>query len=1133
MFTSSPALRSPLLAAAARARSRPDDVPVTPQERDSVLSQLAASAGGTVSRLADFLSIPGDYTRGVLAGRPGERVDSGELLRSLNLIGQEDNWQNLVGRMAADLATDPLSFVTGPSASLTRAGRAAKKLGWLEDAGRIASKKAIVSGALNTEEGLATLPRVAQLAHRDLKATGRTISTMDPALHARPLFGKRTALRGTTLDDYITYADDAKAAKQAALDVLGEEGLNELRNQPLAKSFGLAPSPFSDPLITGDLLGTGFGDKYADFLDTAAATARWSTPGRYAAALFDHRVGGATEVEDQFLRAADYARRKAAGATAKGANTYITSALNSAEGEDVFTEQGNRVMGRVLENTATPEDVAWMEAHPVAQQYVDYARSNLQEALERRRALGMQARELRDPYGLGYLPRQKDLALAFSGDDARMTRAINTFTNYDIKRKDALRIPGGRDTIMDLSRDPRFVGPDALPEDEAIRTLMGELNAINPGGPAVGRKKARALASLLRDLPLDVTRESPLFGQHPVASVNTYLERTAEAMASHEGMLDAMATHVVRNPTVTDEATGAISLGMPRPGGKNISVKEAIKRMDMTPGAEAQMRDRISKLIGRSPDEVSLSSVAIPEEMVERLQKMVALPKSQGLAKELMSALDWYTQFWRGGILAWPARSVRDLYSGAVSNWLSGAYSADGVAFAHALSTKGEDAVADMIRNLPLARYQEADGVNHFLADLAQHGGLGNPPVTGLGSSLGGDTALANVAGAAPHRVTAASIFGELAPQWDRSWGQFGRDLMTFRSQLHPTAITKNPLLRAGEKANTLTDNINRISGFYTLLKKGYAPEAAGAIVTRAQIDYGSLSEFERTWLKGIFPWYAYQSRILKEVVGQLAERPGGRYAALLKASETAQEGEDAAASEEGGYIPSALRSQFAVAVPDMLGGQPSPGTRRFLTDLDLPGFDQINMFETPGTSTGAFLGTARQVGMQTHPIIRMGSEFAFGTDLFTNRPLGEGTSPLESVGQSLLGDRSFQVNPVVDKLAELVPMAGRPLYAARALLDPSGGDFSSRAAKTAVNAFTGVKLRDVTPEYRLADAGREIERSIAPFTRDFTQTFIPEEMIPHVPQWANRRLAVMRKLQEEKKVLKDRRQGVLNNQMD
>lgn len=60
-----------------------------------------------------LLSAPGDYTRGVLAGKPGERVGGRDLLRGYGLASDEDNWGNFLGGLATDVATDPLTYAGG------------------------------------------------------------------------------------------------------------------------------------------------------------------------------------------------------------------------------------------------------------------------------------------------------------------------------------------------------------------------------------------------------------------------------------------------------------------------------------------------------------------------------------------------------------------------------------------------------------------------------------------------------------------------------------------------------------------------------------------------------------------------------------------------------------------------------------------------------------------------------------------------------------------------------------------------------------------------------------------------------------------------------------------------------------
>jgi HAMP domain-containing protein len=161
--------------------------------------------------------------------------------------------------------------------------------------------------------------------------------------------------------------------------------------------------------------------------------------------------------------------------------------------------------------------------------------------------------------------------------------------------------------------------------------------------------------------------------------------------------------------------------------------------------------------------------------------------------------------------------------------------------------------------------------------------------------------------------------------------------------------------------------------------------------------------------------------------------------------------------------------------------------------------------------------GTARQIAMQTHPGIRMIAEFAFGKDLFTNRPLSEATSSLDAIARAVSGNPHADVPTFPEKLIEAAPFVGRPLYVARSLLDDRGGQpLLHRFSKTTLNALSGIKIRD-EPD-ALADAVRQIEESIDPYTREFKQTYIPEHLQPGVPQWALQRMAVSRALGRERR---------------
>jgi hypothetical protein len=1091
---------------------------VTPEEQASVLGEIGALTGGTLSRVGDAFAMPGDYLRGMLAGKTGERVTGRELNRMAGLAGPEDNWGNFIGGLATEIVTDPLSLLSGPARSLTAAGKAAEKLAGpvgslLDTAPTAMTRKAISAGMADD-----ALPMVARRTKKQLEATGRTISTLDPATVGRPLYGTGTARRAGTLDDLIKYADDPEAAEQAARNLLGAD-LDKIRNQPLAKSFGIG-LPLGDPIIVGDALGKGFGDTYADIMDTIGQAYRWSPVGRRVASAFDGRVGEAIDAEEQITNIANWQARKVGGDAAAGEHMRHLARLRLEHPEVFSDEQGNRALGRYLEGPAvrTAADVAYVESKPSLKAYADYWINNRQSALAESREFGLNGVPLTDKYGIEYLPRKADPALEMQArSNRKLGQALSAFSSDGIQREAYMQVPGGRDTIIDLSRDTQVSGSNrALQrEDEAATYIRGKLNAmLTAGQPKVSQKQAERLARLMARMPDEVVAKSPLFGQHPTDMIGSYMVGKGQNVGTARTLYDSLATFAVDTPAISVE------------GGKHIPLQTALQRLGLKTydeglgddifevlpdgtsrtlpqesGAAQQMRERLGKLLGVDADEINLNQFSVPESHIERLTRARDLYSTGKAPSDFLQRLDHVTSAWKGAILAWPARATRDLYSGSVSNWLEGALDRKSVFAAAGLVTAGPESTAfrDLLASTP--RWQGDDGIVQFYSDLARSGIVPSGQSTDIGASVLNATAGGQMVGMDP--ISLSSIGRELGKGWNR------KDFWQWRSSLKPLQETANPIMRASERINSLTDGINRLSGWMSLVSQGVDPMAAAARIKRAHVDYSSLSPFEKNVMRRIFPWYSYQSRIFREVLRQLSERPGGRYGQLIHATESLQdEGDD------GTYIPSGVRSQFAFPLPEEFGGVPAPGTQTYVTDLDFPGFDQINMIETPGTLAGTGTGTARQIGMQLHPAARLVVEAAFGKDLFTNRPLGEATSPLDVIARRVTGNQNADVPFLIDKTAEIVPFAGRPLYALRSLLDDRGGQsLGHRTAKTALNAVSGLKVRDVDQQDALSDAMRQIEESIDPYTREFQQVYIPEAMQPDVPQWALQRLAVQRSL--------------------
>jgi hypothetical protein len=295
-----------------------------------------------------------------------------------------------------------------------------------------------------------------------------------------------------------------------------------------------------------------------------------------------------------------------------------------------------------------------------------------------------------------------------------------------------------------------------------------------------------------------------------------------------------------------------------------------------------------------------------------------------------------------------------------------------------------------------------------------------------------------------------------------------------------------------------------------------------------ALVDYSSLTPFERKTMRGIFPWWAYTSRIGKYAVDSLLRNPGGRYAQTLRAINDVQ------ATTDDTYIPTALRQRFAIRLPDGLLNDGE--NQSYLTDIDLPGIDTLNMVRL-GYQPDA-LGSLLQTGQETigelfqqaNPLYRSVAELATGQDFFSKRPIEQAVTPYDTIYRAATGDQYARINPLVraalSNAVSVVPMGSRGVSLAANLLDPRIPDVGFRAFKAAVNTGTGVKIQNVNREYEALDALNKIRQQLAPYSREFVQSYVPKELLPRIPLESQRMDALSRELQRDLRNVYQKRFG-------
>jgi hypothetical protein len=1070
-------------------RRRRPQLGISPELEQSVLDDIQEASGGTIDKLAYVLDTPGAIARALLAGQPerafasaDERVSGRDLLKITGLIPEDtpDDWASFAIGTAAELALDPLAMLSGPAKALTTAGKAAKKLNLLDDAARVASKKYLDDTATKA---------ISDRASKYAGTLGREVAP-DIDLYARPLVGKRAAQRYGTLEDLIQYADDAPTAEREARALLGAD-YDKIIKQNLSGDVGVS-LPFGDPFATFNVPG---GAGYTDALDSMGRAFRWSPAGRLWAAGADVRAGGAFDAEGQILNRANFERRATATKRASGMMADAETRL-FAGAEDAFTEEGNLRMGRLMEGIGNAEDLEWAK-NPAVREYldvIDEIRTGSPMAMEN---VGLSGATINDEFGLDYMPYQADAAFEMAGKrDKGLGRQLSTMTGDQMRRTDAMRTPGGREQIMKLSQDYNVSGPNrTYKTDEAAAVYLADQVFGKPYASLTGKQQKRLvrLARVLHRLPEDITRQIPLFGQHPVQMWRQYTEGRAGAIATAETLYDSLASFAVNTPF------------QQAPEGRHIPLAAALKKLGLRTtaveggeiGARQQMRQRLAKAFGvANPDDINLSQISIPQEHLDRMLKTRDAFTRPEVANDVVRKLDEFTQIWKGSILAWPARTVRDVYSGMFSNWLAGALDPQSMIVAKGLLANGatSEGFQNWLAQIP--RYSEiADPVQRaaaFNRDLAASGLIKAGQSLDRTASITGDKALENVVGARP--VTVGAIGEQLATaQWK--------------------GFADNPVLRAGEAANNFSDQLNRTTGYISLLSQGYLPEAAAKAIKRVQVDYSTLSNFERMYMRKLFPWYTFQSRIFGEVLQQLLERPGGRYGQAIGIMGDVQR-----EAQEGTYIPSGPRSQFALPVGDFFG-QGGDDVTRILYDVDVPAVDQINMIASEPTVAGSVGGTFRQIGAQLNPLMRVGTEVITGRDLYHDGKLGDSPSGVVSSAVRGMGGNPGYLSALGDRVVGNVPFVQRPAQFIGQLTDTrSGASAGERALLAGLTATTGLKIKPFSQAQIEADQQREILDSIDPFTRDMSIAYIPEALQPTVPQWALDREKVSKSIDKKRR---------------
>ena len=1023
-------------------------------QRRQMLEEATRSNDGLLSDLFWLIDTPGAALRGAAVGDPlsvfgdhDRRVTGEEMLKEYDILADnDDSYSGFWGGLAAEVLLDPTTYLTGGMSSLTKSGKVAKAAGLLDRAPEYLSKQFLAGNAA---------PEIAERATKSLQALGRdTVSAAEVA--GRPLVGKRAARRYGTLDDLIQYAPDSqKALADARVAAGGEDVLQGLMGDQLGKAYGFRfgiPGLLKTRSVAFDVPYAG---KIADAYDAVGTALRWNPVSRMARPLIDKSVDGSTNMEEQILQSGAYITRQDAVSAAAREAGEAQARLLSGGGESaqaIMSEDGNRALGRLIENPAdnafAVDDEMFMQTHPAMRQYLQWWQDTADRYLEESAQAGIGSERFSDPNIQGYLPRSLSSPLEIMGQrNATVGKAISTLTPDQMHRATSMMVPGGRDTIaFELSRDPFLVGNrNASPADKA-KHIQEKL------GPAVDTKQAKELAELLDRLPAQIMEKTPLFGQHPTEMITNYMKRRSGAMADARTITESLAARAIDTPAFyTTNQPPAVSLA------------DALQRTGLHGGAKTHLRQILGQRFGVAPDAVELSKYSVPESFLNHLTKARDTMSSPEVAKQLTDGLNHYMVMFKSGVLTWPARYVRDLLSGGLSNHLEGALSVRGGRAAYRLMNGGafDGTFARHLSQMPqYSGLSPEDAVTKFYGDLSATGLIDT--AKHVDNDTSGMRAASTMVGLQPDGV--ASAFGNLARN-GAPLGQYVKEMLplnplTYSSKLRPTSPTTNRMALLGMQLSEYTDRFNRLSGYIELLMQGLEPMEAAKRIKRVQVDYCSLTTAEKWVRDNLFPFYAYQSRIFQEVMRQIVENRGGKMAQIMRAKVR----NDESLAESGDYVPEYLRDQWALPV-----GEDADGDTTYLSNIDVPGLDALDIIDTRRGPDGVLPlnigGTAKNLAVQSNPLLKTFMENAFERDLFRDMPL-ERTS--------------------LEGLMNVAPYAQRPMTVFNQLTRPtSGEDFQDRALKSLASNLAGIKFTTPEEAQKMRDAYRVLTDGVEPYSEE------------------------------------------------
>lgn len=1015
--------------------------------------------GGHKGSLRELMSIiPGSDWLGLT-----DPADSPSGMEVAGIKNDPNSWWDNIAGFGVEMALDPTLFVGGfLKGGLSAGGKALQAAGGLRDVDWALKAAARAAGG-----------DVGRLAARKATSLGDALKALPDKQLATSLMDDLTKRAGnpSVLDDWLT--------------------------SPIGKSLDVGV-PFSERMRTGfNVPGV---DRMRDW---AFDKLQGSLPGRLIQnQLYAPAKGMKTQLGQDVAKQVSYIQ----GKTPEFVEKIITEAADlKAAGK--WTPADKIRLYQELEGFASTQNPS------AIQEIQDYINTVVRKE---RADLGM-GDELRDmEIALDkYAPRTGVLSEANlqAERSGRLYMPVLDSKGYDLTRSLALKhIRGGTGAIMEMMMDP---GLQAIKDGKGWRTRVVDYLTNNYGAKGKNILPEHEKIPELMDELVEVIHKTPLdvmqkgFYEHPLESMYSYLRRHTDKVAISRAQIELMAhgAAAAKSAQAGTEMSSFADLFKMRPrdgrwvtstnmaphgdiykdladvakmNGKNPLAGGAYIEYIKKYGTDAQ-RTEMEYLKNawdaavQAKDPVAYKTVVegnaamkgvkeflddfgkntlVPKEVMDDVLHWDRLFEPGQQITELKNWWDKATNLFKAGVLTWPARYVRDLFSGQVQNILLNQWSpraaSDVLSYLHKGAVANPKRYLTHIPKVKLDAMTDDQALKALNAHLASIGILGeqHAPLAQVGNvtaKRGLEGVLQDMPGQGSSPLSAA--FGELSGLKTKAgWNPFG-----FRGVSGDTTTFVPG--RIGDIAGKTTDNANRLVAYLTLKARGMATDEAVRRVMSSQVDYATktLTQTERQILTRAFPFWRYTSKMFPYVFQEILNRPGGAMAQTIRTTGRAGSGRE-------DFVPEHIRQTAAIPLSGMFGSK-DPKRQRYLTGMGFMHEDPLSMFQPGHTPMATAQNVLQDIFGRTNPLIKMPVELAFGKQLYSGRELADMDGTVARIIGNITGKEPPQTDRLMEHALANSPIA-RGLTSLRTLTDPAKG-----IGAKALNLLTGARVQDVDME--------------------------------------------------------------------